>query len=84
MITYGGCSQEEAFSDVIFLNLEDNTWNHATITGDALLGKYWHSSCLFQENNIVIFGGCDTSDIILNETAIIKITNIERILFYYI
>ena len=60
------------FDHVSILNLKTHETTQVKLNNESVNYRYGHSACLYEENQIIIFGG-KSSKSILNETLIIDI-----------
>jgi len=80
IITYGGNppeNQHKCFYDLKILNLKTGSLEEFTLKGDQPSQRKRHSACLFNLNQIIIFGGYDGKKL-LHDTAIVSVEQTTR------
>ena len=66
IITYGGSTTNDgandAFGDVIIFNINTYQWGRAKIRGRIPQARYGHTACLYNEDQMIVYGGYSGSN----------------------
>jgi len=61
IITYGGSKEgdgyNDAFGDLVVFNINTYEWNRVKFKGFTPPARYAHTACLYNEDQMVVFGG---------------------------
>jgi len=88
IITIGGVfdsdQQEIEPEEISIFNILTYQWQRASITGVKITRCYGHTACLFNESQIILYGGDDERRASKNEVLVITMTqDRENIMFFY-
>ena len=85
ILTFGGVNNDAYLSDITLYDLQKEIIEHVRIIGQPARGREGHSACLYEENQIIIHGGCCQFDDwdVTYEVGILTLKETERSLFAY-
>ncbi len=80
ILTFGGVNNDSYLSNITLYDLQKEIIEHVKIVGQPARGREGHSACLYEENQIIIHGGCCQFDDwdVTYETGILTLKETDR------
>ncbi|XP_002990856.2 adagio protein 1 [Selaginella moellendorffii] len=75
LVVFGGCGRQGLLNDVFVLDLDAKqpSWREVAGVGPPV-PRSWHSSCTLDGTQLVVYGGCADSGVLLSDTYMLDIS----------